>query len=140
MWANFDKTNFPKVVITLTGAIDEESFNHFITEWNSLIQNNENYYFIFETEKCEYVNINYLFKMAAFIKKIKALPEQKLQRSIIIIKNKALRTLLKLLFSVQSPTADVYVCNNSEEAYMIDTIIKSNGTIPKSISVYKSKS
>ena len=140
MWADFDKTNFPKVVITLSGAIDEESFNHFIKEWTTLIQNNENYYFIFETEKCEYVNIKYLFKMAAFIKKIKVLPEQKLQRSIIIIKNKALRTLLKLLFSVQSPSADVYVCNNSEEAYMIDTIIKTNGTLPKSVPVYKGNS
>lgn len=138
MWADFNKTELPKVLITLNGNIDEESFEHFIQEWTSLISNNEEYYFIFETEKCEYVNVKYLFKMAAFIKKVKKLPEQKLQRSIIIMRNSALKTLLKLLFSVQRPTADVYICNSSEEAFMIDTIIKTNGTMPKSVTVYKS--
>lgn len=137
MWATFDKSNLPLVTITLNGEINAEHFNDFIAQWVNLLQKKEKFYFIFDTQNCGYINVKYLFKIAAFIKKIKTLPEQYLERSIIMLNNSALRTLLKLLFSVQSPSAPVYVCRTMEDAIIVNRLLLENKSLPKGIMVYK---
>ena len=137
MWATFDKSNLPLVNVKLNGEINTEYFNDFIAQWVNLLQKKENFYFIFNTVNCGYINVKYIFKIALFIKKIKTLPEQYLQRSIIILNNSALRTLIKLLFSIQSPSAPVYVCRTMEDAYCVNGLLNDNKPLPKGIMVYK---
>lgn len=137
MWATFDKSNLPLVNVKLNGEINAEYFNDFIAQWVNLLQKKEQFYFIFNTENCGYINVKYLFKIAVFIKKIKALPEQYLQRSIIMLNNSALRSLLKLLFSIQSPSAPVYVCRTMEDAYIVNGLLIENKPLPNGIMVYK---
>ena len=54
-------------------------------------------------------NIKYSFKMSAFIKRLKRQPVQYLQRSIIIVNNSFIQSLLDLIFFIQSPVAPVYI-------------------------------
>lgn len=137
MWATFDKEEFPLVKVKLSGGIKEEDFNHFISEWLQLICDKKLFMYLFDTNECEFVNIKYIFKLAAFMKKVKAMPEHYLDKSIIVINNSALRGLLNILFSVQKPISTVYVCRNMIDANNTINAINNNSNIPKSVVVYK---
>ena len=119
MWAYFDDTNFPRVSVILNGVPkSNKDFDDFLTTWNSFNynRNNEKYIFVFNTINVGFVNIKYAYKMTEFIKSLKQTQTQNLIGSIILVKNTYIRFLLKLIFLMQKPVAEVYLLNQRDLA------------------------
>lgn len=115
MWANYDNSNFPIVRVDLSGQLTtDEDYNNFIREWTELYKRKNNFKFIFDTSNCGYVNLKYAFKMPNFIKKLKELETQYLEKSIVIYDSIWIKMLLKLILNLQSPVAPVYLVSKND--------------------------
>ena len=116
MWAEYDHSKFPIVKVQMRGIIkDDTEFEQFLTQWKNLYKDKEDFIFIFDTSKVGWVNPKYALKMAYFISTLKKEPVQYLKRSIIIISNIWVRTLLCVIFALQSPVCpiDYYTDSNT---------------------------
>lgn len=113
MFANFDYSYFPYVIVKLNKTIkDEEDFNYLLDKWTELYEKKENFIFVFDTTNVGCPPIKYCFKLSNFIKKLKKRKEQYLKKSIIIVKSKIVKYLLEFIFKLQGPVADVYIISN----------------------------
>ena len=116
MWSNYNYTNFPIVLVNFNGKLEEDNqYYNFIRQWTVLYSKQQNFKFIFDTTNCGYVNIKYAFMMPKFILKLKKLPNQYLEKSVIIYNNSWIKYLLVLIFKIQKPVAPVYLI--SKENY-----------------------
>ena len=110
MWSTYDKTHFPLVKVDLNGQLNnDEDYNHFIREWTELYQQKAHFKFVFDTSNCGYVNLKYSLKMPSYIKRLKELQTQYLEKSIIIYDSIWIKMLLIMIFKLQSPVAPVYL-------------------------------
>ena len=120
MWAKFDETSYPIVNITLTGVPEnDEDFNNFLTKWDSYNTQSkgQQYIFIIETKDVGFVNPKYAFRMSNFIKELKT-RTQFLKASIIKCNSIYTSMLLRLIFWLQKPVADVYIVSNDEMVFI----------------------
>ena len=117
MWATYNYANFPTVYVTISGSIEKSSdFRDFIEEWLQLFNNGAEYNLYFNTVNCNYINIKYAILMAHKIKQFKKKKYSNLQFSKILVANKSILILLRLIFYIESPLAPVevlYEKNNS---------------------------
>jgi hypothetical protein len=117
MWATYNYANFPTVYVTISGCIERPSdFTHFIDQWLQLFNNGTDYNLYFNTVNCGYINIKYAILMAHKIKQFKKKKYSNLQYSKILVANKSILILLRLIFYIESPLAPVevyYEKNNS---------------------------
>ena len=110
MWATYDYANFPTVYVTISGSIERPSdFTDFIEEWLQLFNNGAKYNLYFNTVNCNYINIKYAILMAHKIKQFKKKKYSNLQFSKIVVANKQIIYLLRLIFYIESPLAPVEV-------------------------------
>tara|TARA_Y100000389_G_C17341474_1_gene453558 strand:- start:558 stop:998 length:441 start_codon:yes stop_codon:yes gene_type:complete len=117
MFSQYDYTYFPVVTVKFNGGIQNESeFYYFTEEWKKLYINGQNFIFIFDTTNMAMMNIKYCIMMAKFIKELKYQPYHYLQKSIIIIKNNFVKTLLDIIFFIQKPVANVYLTKDPYES------------------------
>ena len=73
MFAQFDESEKPIIKIKLGFNIkDEEDYNKFTNKWLQLEDNKEEYHYIIDTTECGFIHIKYCYKIAGFIKSIKA--------------------------------------------------------------------
>lgn len=113
MFATYDLTQFPYIFVDFEENLSNDSdFYSFTDQWIQLYNYKKPFILIFNTIPLENVSIKYCFYMAAFIKKIRNMPIQYLQKSFIIVKNKKILNLLEIIFYLQPPVADVYICND----------------------------
>ena len=125
MWATYDYANFPTVYVTISGSIESpHDFTHFIEEWLQLFNNGTEYNLYFNTVNCGYINIKYAILMAYKIKQFKKNKYNNLQFSKILVANKSILILLRLIFYIESPLAPV------EVLYKKNTIIVSEQFYP----------
>lgn len=123
MWCNIDKTKLPIIKISFSASKQIESeFDAFLDEWLKLYDSKQHFYFIFDTRQLAMLNIKYAYKMSAFIKKLKKRDEQYLNGSIIIVKNKYIRFLLNIVFSITKPVADVFLFSNHTDTMICEDI------------------
>ena len=109
MFVKFNYDNFPNVYVTFGKLNSNEEFNILTNEWLRLYEQKIPFTFIFDSSNLEVYNIKYSFKMSAFIYRLKKEPIQYLQKSIIIVNNSFIQSLLDLIFFIQSPVAPVYI-------------------------------
>tara|TARA_B100001093_G_scaffold332873_1_gene317848 strand:- start:8 stop:409 length:402 start_codon:yes stop_codon:yes gene_type:complete len=109
MFVKFNYDNFPNVHVTFGKLNSNEDFNILTNEWLRLYEQKIPFTFIFDSSNLEVYNIKYSFKMSAFIYRLKKEPIQYLQKSIIIVNNSFIQSLLDLIFFIQSPVAPVYI-------------------------------
>ena len=118
MWATFNDSQFPKVEITFNGVPEnEEDFVNFLTKWNSYNgseYNGKEYVFLFDTTNVGMVNPKYALKMSDFIKELKKKP-QYLKSSVIKCNSVYTRFLLRLIFWIQKPVANVYIISKNDD-------------------------
>ena len=118
MWATFDDSEFPKVKITLNGVPENNNdFIEFLTKWdsyNSSKYDAEKYVFLFDTTNVGMVNPKYALKMGDFIKELKKKP-QSLKASVIKCNSSYTRFLLRIIFWLQKPVANVYIISNNDD-------------------------
>ena len=131
MWANFTHKK-PHVIVKFSNTIENvEEYNEFIRKWMELYSKKEDFSFVFDTTDVGLVNMDYVFKMKKFIKKLKEFPRQYLKWSIIVVSNKYIRYLLNMVFMFQKPVATVFIYNHSDETpldynKLIQDVISSN--------------
>jgi len=123
MFVKFNYDNFPNVHVTFGKLNSNEDFNILTNEWLRLYEQKIPFTFIFDSSNLEVYNIKYSFKMSAFIKRLKRQPEQYLQRSIIIVNNSFIQSLLDLIFFIQSPVAPVYIIRDHD---LVQKILDNN--------------
>ena len=113
MFATFDDTAFPLIHVRLGSISDDDDFFIFLKRWESYDSKYENYTFLFDTTNVGYIPVKYAYKMTHFISKLKrrkALHNNVyLERSIIIASTWYVQGLLRLIFSIQTPVAPVYM-------------------------------
>jgi hypothetical protein len=134
MWSVFDYTEFPIVHVHFIGSLkNDNDYYNFINKWIELYNQKKYFKFIFNTKECGYVNIKYTYKIASFIKKLKKQKTQYLQSSIIIYYSGWIKFLLRFVFSLQSPVANVYLVNGKN---LNNDKIKDMSILPKDTLIY----
>lgn len=119
MFVKFNYDNFPNVHVTFGKLNSNEDFNILTNEWLRLYEQKIPFTFIFDSSNLEVYNIKYSLKMSAFIYRLKKEPTQYLQKSIIIVNNSFIQSLLDLIFFIQSPVAPVYIIRDSDSVQKI---------------------
>jgi hypothetical protein len=123
MFCNYDFSHFPLVIIRFVGKIENDAeFYEFITTWNNLYENMNDFIFVFDTTNMQIISIKYSIMMSKFIKDFKKRKIHYLKKSIIIIKNKMIKPLIELIFYIQKPVSNIYITNDNIE----DIISKKN--------------
>jgi hypothetical protein len=113
MFATFDDTAFPLVRIRLGSIKDDDDFFIFLKQCDSYDIKYENYTFVFDATNVGYISVKYAYKIKDFIRERKACRNNKyLERSIVIASTWYIRGLLRLIFSMETPTAPVYMIDN----------------------------
>ena len=121
MFAVFDESKFPIIIVKFNGTIDDPSeFNLFIDKWERIYSYEKDFMFIFDTSNMENIGIKYSLLVANFIKELKKKKRQYLKKSLIIIKNTFIQKLLDIIFIFQKPLSYVYITSDD-----IDVIKKS---------------
>ena len=119
MFVKFNYDNFPNVHVTFGKLNSNEDFNILTNEWLRLYEQKIPFTFIFDSTNLEVYNLKYSFKMSEFIYKLKKKPIQYLQKSIIIVNNSFIQSLLDLIFFIQSPVAPVYIIRDPNNVQKI---------------------
>ena len=120
MFSNFDYSNFPIVLVDLSGTINnDDHFTHFTENWLNLYKNKKEFEFIFQTKNMSSVFINpkYCLYIALFIRSLKKEKIQYLKKSKIYVYNKYIFQLLKIIFIIEKPIAPVeliFINSNNE--------------------------
>ena len=110
MFANFDYSTFPVVLVDLSGTINnDEQFTHFTENWLKLYEDQREFEFIFETQKMSsaFISPKYCLYVAFFIRSLKKKKIQYLKKSKIYVYNKYIFRLLKIIFYIEKPVAPV---------------------------------
>jgi len=134
-----NKKHLPIVLVILDGDVKMVDLQLVMDEWESLYNTKTEFFFIFNTLKCGSFSVSYIFKLATFIKKMKSRPIQYLLRSIIIVDKSMTfeRNIIKLIFSIQSPCAPIYLVENAEDSLDLHTKLLNNEEISPNIICYK---
>jgi len=110
MFANFDYSAFPVVLVDLSGTINNDAqFTHFTENWLQLYEDQSEFEFIFETQNMSsaFISPKYCLYVAFFIRSLKKKKIQYLKKSKIYVYNKYIFRLLKIIFYIEKPVAPV---------------------------------
>ena len=111
-WASYDTSRFPDVKIKMSGKIEnQKDFDNFIEGWRNLYSRNERFTLTFDTKEVGMVSMKYAFQMRAFIRELKSNYPRLLQKSYISTNSRWVRFLLKVIFFMEKPVADVIIQN-----------------------------
>ena len=114
-WASYDTSSFPDVKIKMSGKIEnQKDFDNFIEGWRDLYKRNERFTLTFDTKEVGMVSMKYAFQMRSFIRELKSNYPRLLQKSYISTESKWVRFLLKVIFFMEKPVADVIIQNESD--------------------------
>lgn len=133
-FSEYNYNDFPLVKIKLNNSINNDNdYNDFVNKWIELYERKTPFWFIIDTTNIGMVSISYAYKMGNFIKNLKKngvlkYGNQWLQRSIIIVNNNIIASLLKIVFYVSPPIAPVFIVKSKVDSininYTIDTYIE----------------
>ena len=116
MFGNYDYTNFPQVKVKFSKSIEnDDDFSLFTNTWKEINDKQKHFSFLFDTRDVGFVNLKYAKMMSLFIKKMKENENNVLDFTIIIVNSTFVRYCLKLIFSITTPIAPVYILSNEED-------------------------
>ena len=134
MFANFDYSNFPIVLVDLSGTIDNDlQFKHFTESWLNLYKREREFEFIFETKNMssEFISPKYCLCVAFFIRSLKKKQKQYLKKSKIYVYNKYIFRILKIIFYIEKPVAPVELIELRKPRFPYDPSLNINNIIQK---------
>jgi len=109
-WAQFDLSEFPKVKVKMNGVIqDSQDYENFIHNWRELYKRNTVFTLHFDTTDVGMVSIKYAFRMRSFIRELKSSYPRLLSKSYIEVNSRWVRFLLRFIFMLERPVADVHI-------------------------------
>lgn len=137
MFATFDESIPPYVHVTFNGCIRNTSdFTHFTDKWIELYDRGIEFVYTFDTRKMGLLmNPKWCFKMASFIKRLKQRRYHYLKYSVILVRDKHIQFLLKLIFKTQKPVAPVYLTFSPEDVSLIHQCIEYGVTVPPDVDI-----
>lgn len=111
-----NESHTPNIIITFKNTIENDTeFTDFLNYWLNLYTKNKDFSLIFDTRLIdEMPSLKYCIQMALFIYKLKQEKYTYLQKSAIITNNSDIVRLIDIIFTLQSPIADVYVYNSND--------------------------
>ena len=151
MFFKINFASFPFVIIEFNEEeIKDNDFDFFLKSWENIYSYQKDFILIFDTVNMSIPSIKYCFKMSSFIKKIRNFPTQYLKKSIIIINNDIICKMLKFIFYLQPPVADVYLTkvkiidvmmnlNNNNDIVLLNNLENVNIKNIEIISIIKSR-
>ena len=121
MWATYNYDNLPTVLVTLNGVIkSDDEFRVFITEWLTLFNLGDDFIFVFDTINCGLINVKYAIQMAYWIKRFKKRGYKNLKWSEIIVANRSIIYLLRLIFFIERPIAPVKIVFEKSNGLIVE--------------------
>jgi hypothetical protein len=139
VWCTYNYDNLPIIKVTFNGSLkNEEEYTTFTKTWLDIEEKKTPYYFIFDTTNMGMINISYCYKISKFIKQLKK-TQTHLKKSIIIVKNTYIKSLIYIVFKCTKPISPVYIfdinsdklvqeeienCNNKNIETMLSDYIK----------------
>jgi len=121
----YDYSKFPEVKIVFNNnQIIKAHADLFFAEWLQIFSHKKNFFMIYDVTQVETAPIYFIYKLVAFIKKMKKMKPLYLQKSIILINNsKMMKFLLKMAMTLTKPAADMYVYwKNKYEVIDLDNL------------------
>ena len=134
MFANFDYSRFPVVLVDLSGTINnDEQFTHFTENWLKLYEDQSEFEFIFETQNMSsaFISPKYCLYVALFIRSLKKKKIQYLKKSKINFYKKYIFRLLKIIFYIEKPVAPVELIELRKSRFPYDPSLNINNIIQK---------
>ena len=136
MFANFDYSAFPVVLVDLSGTINNDTqFRCFTENWLKLYEDQREFEFIFETQNMSssFISPRYCLYVALFIRSLKKRKVQYLKKSKIFVYNKYIFRLLKIIFIIEKPVAPVELIfiELKKPGFPYDHFLNENCTIHK---------
>ena len=134
MFANFDYSAFPVVLVDLSGTINNDAqFTHFTENWLKLYEDQREFEFIFETQNMSsaFISPKYCLYVAFFIRSLKKKKIQYLKKSKIYVYNKYIFRLLKFIFYIEKPVAPVELIELRKPRFHYDPSLNENNIIQK---------
>lgn len=132
-FAEFNRDNFPNIIVSLTNEdITEDSYEEFVNEMNlndsygtdNGIEDIE-YSLFFNLSKCtKMYPISYLRRIGKYIKSRKGHPDNHLKFTIMHAKSTSVRTMLRIIFNVTSPSAPLFIIKELDEEVLNDLYTK----------------
>ena len=107
----YDYSKFPEVkIIFNNNQIIKMHVDLFFLEWTRILNSKKHFYMLYDVTQVETAPVYFIYKLVAFIKKMKRMKPLYLQKSIILINNsKIMKFLLKMAMTLTKPAADMYV-------------------------------
>jgi len=122
-WASFDTSEFPDVKVKMKGVINSrEEYDNFIHNWKELYSRNTVFNLSFDTTEVGMVSMKYAYKMRSFIRELKSNYPRLLTKSYIEVNSRWVRALLKIIFFMEKPVADVHIYQDGVSGF---TLVKS---------------
>ena len=110
MFFKFDYSLFPIIIVEFNNTqITENDFEVFLNFWLNIYNHGKDFMLIFDTTNMSIPPLSYCFKMSAFIKILREKQHQYLKKSIMIMKNDTICSMLDFIFYLQPPVADVHI-------------------------------
>lgn len=117
----FDDSNWPIVIIKLTGNVDNDSdFQKFTEVWSGLYlrssQEKRPFKLIFDTRQLKQVKLSYLIAQAKFLDSVKVLTELWMDRCSILVKSWKIKRMIHFVFTFYKPVRPFKVFLKEDEA------------------------
>lgn len=117
MFVNFNYDIFPLVEVIFGENIESyEELDTFFQGWLQLYEQKKPFTFLLNTTQCGSINAKYCYYMAKKISIIKKQNTHYLIRTIVILRSKWIKNLMKILFKIIKPIAPVYIVKSKEDA------------------------
>ena len=127
MFVTIDKSTFPLIEIKFGEQISSfEDLDPFFNIWYQMYEEQKEFSFLLNTNKCGSIPVKYTYEMAKRISKIKKLEKHYLLRTIVIVKSKWIKKLMYMLFKIIKPVAPVFIVPDLETAQTLYFRIKNN--------------
>ena len=125
-FADFNRENLPNIIITLTNEdITDEAYDEFVNEMNKNDENGEEYTLYWNLTNCtKSYPVKYLSKISKYIKSRKDKPDNHLKFSIMHAKSTTVRTMLRFIFNLTSPSAPLCLIKEVNEELLNELYTK----------------
>lgn len=115
-YADFDRSNFPLIVVTFTGAKEtDENFAVYLDGLHANYDPKKNFSLVFDATKAASPNLKYQQRQAKWMKEHEDLIQTYCLGVAYVMPNIVLRTVLKMIFAIQNNPVPFKVFGELEE-------------------------
>jgi hypothetical protein len=116
-YAAFDRSDFPLVVIRFTGEKStDENFKAYLDEMSELYRATENVAIVFDAREANLPDLGHQRMQANWLRENKGVLEERCKGTAYVITKVAVRTVLRMIFTLYRQPVPYKVFGNMKEA------------------------